>query len=64
MDAELAPITYRIIKILVIAFVAVIAYPYIPGSNSPAFKGITIFLGVLFSLGSISARLLTSRRSQ
>ena len=32
-----------------------IAFPYIPGSSSPAFKGISIFLGVLFSLGSSGA---------
>jgi small-conductance mechanosensitive channel len=55
LDAEVAPITYRIIKLLILAFVAVIAYPYIPGSQSSAFKGISIFLGVLFSLGSSSA---------
>ena len=55
LDAEVAPITYRIIRILIVAFVAVIAYPYIPGSSSPAFKGVTIFLGVLFSLESSSA---------
>ena len=29
-------------------------YPYIPGSSSDAFKGVTIFIGVLFSLGSSS----------
>jgi len=55
LDTEVAPITYRIVKLLVLAFVAVIAYPYIPGSESSAFKGISIFLGVLFSLGSSSA---------
>ncbi len=55
VDAEVAPITYKIIRILVIAFVVVIAYPFIPGSDSAAFKGISIFLGVLFSLGSTSA---------
>lgn len=55
VDAEVAPITYKIIRILVIAFAAVIAYPFIPGSNSAAFKGVSIFLGVLFSLGSTSA---------
>ena len=55
LDAEVAPITYRIIKLLILAFVAVIAYPYIPGSQSSAFKGVSIFLGVLFSLGSSSA---------
>jgi small-conductance mechanosensitive channel len=47
--------TYKILSYLVIAFFAVVAFPYIPGSESPAFKGISIFLGVLFSLGSQSA---------
>lgn len=47
--------TYRICRLLVIAFAVVVAFPYIPGSDSPAFKGISIFLGVLFSLGSTSA---------
>jgi small-conductance mechanosensitive channel len=55
LDAEVAPITYRIFRILIIIFFLVIAYPYIPGSDSPAFKGISIFLGVLFSFGSSSA---------
>jgi len=55
LDAEVAPITYRIFKILIILFFLVVAYPYIPGSESPAFKGISIFVGVLFSLGSSSA---------
>jgi small-conductance mechanosensitive channel len=32
----------------------VIAYPYIPGSESDAFKGVSIFLGVLLSIGSSS----------
>lgn len=52
---EWAQPTYKICRILAIAFAAVIAFPYIPGSGSPAFKGISIFLGVLFSLGSTSA---------
>ena len=55
LDAEVAPLTYKLVKILILVFVAVVAYPYIPGSSSPAFKGISIFLGVLFSLGSSSA---------
>ena len=55
LDAEVAPITYKIFKTLIILFFLVMAYPYIPGSDSPAFKGISIFLGVLFSLGSSSA---------
>ena len=55
MDAEVAHITFRIVKLLIIAFVLVVAYPFIPGSGSPAFKGISIFLGALFSLGSSTA---------
>jgi small-conductance mechanosensitive channel len=55
IDAEVAHITYRIIKLLIIAFVLVVAYPFIPGSGSTAFKGLSIFAGVLFSLGSTSA---------
>jgi small-conductance mechanosensitive channel len=47
--------TYRIVRFLVIAFVAVVIFPYIPGSASPAFKGISVFLGILFSLGSAGA---------
>ena len=52
---EWAQPTYKICRLLVIAFAAVVAFPYIPGSDSPAFKGISIFMGVLFSLGSSSA---------
>jgi hypothetical protein len=55
LDADVAPITYKMVRVLIINFVVVIAYPFIPGSNSNAFKGISIFLGVLFSLGSTSA---------
>ena len=47
--------TYRIVRFFVMAFAAVVAFPYIPGSSSPAFQGVSIFLGVLFSLGSTSA---------
>ena len=47
--------TYKIVRFLLIALTAVIIYPYLPGENSPAFKGIGLFIGVLFSLGSTSA---------
>ena len=46
--------TYRIVRIIVIIIGAVVAYPYIPGSGSEAFKGITLLLGVFLSLGSTS----------
>jgi small-conductance mechanosensitive channel len=47
--------TYKIVRVLVLAFAAILLYPYLPGANSDAFKGISIFLGVLFSLGSSTA---------
>lgn len=47
--------TFKIVRFLMIAFAAVVAFPYLPGSDSPAFKGVSVFLGVLFSLGSTSA---------
>ncbi len=53
-DSDWAMPTYKILRILVVAFAVVIAYPYIPGSDSMAFKGISVFLGVIFSLGSSS----------
>ena len=46
--------TYRIVRMGIIIFNLVIAYPFIPGSESAAFKGVSVLLGVLFSLGSTS----------
>jgi small-conductance mechanosensitive channel len=46
--------TYRIAKTVMVIFAVIVAYPYIPGSDTAAFKGITIFLGVILSLGSSS----------
>ncbi|MNV64585.1 Miniconductance mechanosensitive channel MscM precursor [compost metagenome] len=37
------------------AFMLVIIFPYLPGSDSPIFKGVSVFVGVLFSLGSSNA---------
>lgn len=53
-DPDWAAPTYKIVRVMVIAFGLVVAYPYIPGSSSDAFKGISIFIGVIFSLGSSS----------
>ena len=54
-DPEWAQPTYKIVRMAVIAFGLVVAYPYIPGSESAAFKGVSLFLGVVFSLGSSTA---------
>ncbi|MFA5584233.1 MAG: mechanosensitive ion channel domain-containing protein, partial [Bacteriovoracaceae bacterium] len=53
-NREWADTTYKILRFLLIIFTTVVAFPYLPGANSDAFKGISIFLGVLFSLGSTS----------
>jgi small-conductance mechanosensitive channel len=53
-DPEWARATYGITRFAVVAFALVIAYPYIPGSSSEAFKGIGLVLGLMFSLGSPS----------
>jgi small-conductance mechanosensitive channel len=53
-EPDWAPPTYRIVRVAVIAFALVVAYPYIPGSRSEAFKSISIFFGVMFSIGSSS----------
>ncbi len=47
--------TAKLVRALILVAAAIAAFPYLPGSESPAFKGISVFLGVLLSLGSTSA---------
>jgi small-conductance mechanosensitive channel len=54
-DPDWAEPTYQIVRVLVVVFGVVVAYPYIPGSQSAAFKGISVFIGVMFSIGSSTA---------
>ncbi|HJV35589.1 mechanosensitive ion channel family protein, partial [Geomonas sp.] len=54
-EAEWAVPTYKLVRLAIIAFGIIIAYPYIPGSQSAAFKGVSLFVGVVFSLGSSTA---------
>ena len=53
--ADWAEPTYKILRVLVFAFAMMALYPFLPGANSDAFKGVSLFLGVLFSLGSSAA---------
>lgn len=62
--------TYQIVRVLVYAFLLVAVFPYLPGSGSPVFNSVTIFLGALFTFGSstslgniISGLALTYMRS-
>ena len=52
---EWAEPTSKLVHLLILAGTAIVVFPYLPGSNSPAFRGISVFLGVLLSLGSTSA---------
>jgi len=53
-DPEWAQPTERIARFAIIVFALVVAYPHIPGSDSDAFKGIGLVIGLMFSLGSPS----------
>lgn len=44
--------TYQLIRIVIIAFMFVVIFPYLPGSDSPIFQGVSVFLGFLFTFGS------------
>ena len=50
--ADWAEPTYKLVRTLVWAFALVVAFPYLPGSGSEAFKGVSLFVGLMFSLGS------------
>ncbi len=44
--------TYQIIRILIFAFMIIVIFPYLPGSDSKIFQGVSVFLGFLFTFGS------------
>lgn len=44
--------TFQIIKVILYAFMFVLIFPYLPGSDSPIFQGVSVFLGFLFTFGS------------
>jgi small-conductance mechanosensitive channel len=50
--ADWARPTLQLLRFLVLAVAAVAAFPYLPGAGSPAFQAISLFVGVLVSLGS------------
>ncbi len=50
--ADWANPTHQIAKVLLFAFMIVVIFPYLPGSDSPVFQGVSVFLGFLFTFGS------------
>ncbi|MDR3303590.1 MAG: mechanosensitive ion channel family protein [Treponema sp.] len=53
--ADWAQPTFNILRVLLYAFAIIVIYPYLPGSESAVFQGVSMFVGLIFSLGSSSA---------
>ncbi|HEY6986618.1 MAG TPA: mechanosensitive ion channel domain-containing protein [Rhodanobacteraceae bacterium] len=54
-DPQTAGATRRLVVTGIWLFALTVAYPYIPGSETPAFKGVSVFVGLMLSLGSAGA---------
>ncbi|HUO50880.1 MAG TPA: mechanosensitive ion channel family protein [Gemmatimonadaceae bacterium] len=54
-DPDWAIPTYQIVRPLLLALAFALAFPYLPGANSEAIKGVSLFIGALVSFGSTSA---------
>ena len=52
LHAETAQPTRRLVIVALWLLAVVVAFPYLPGSSTNAFKGLSVFLGLMISLGS------------
>jgi small-conductance mechanosensitive channel len=52
LHADTAPPTRRLAATVLWVFALALAYPFLPGSGSEAFKGVSVFVGLMISLGS------------
>ena len=52
LQPETAKATRRLVIVTMWLFALTVAYPYIPGSNTGAFKGVSVFVGLMISLGA------------
>lgn len=53
--------TFNIIRFLLYAFMIAMIYPYLPGSDSGVFQGISVFVGLIISLGSSTVMEISSQ---
>lgn len=53
-DAELAPPTRRLLNVAIWLFALAMAYPYLPGAHTDAFKGVSVLVGLMLSIGASS----------
>lgn len=54
LEADVAAPTQRIFKVVVWLFALAMAYPYLPGSDTEAFKGLSVLVGLMLSMGASS----------
>jgi small-conductance mechanosensitive channel len=54
IDSQLAEPTRKLIVVIVWLFAIAMAYPYLPGAETDAFKGLSLFVGLMVSLGASS----------
>ncbi len=54
LDADTAIPTRRIFSVAVWVFAVVMAYPYLPGAQSEAFKGMSVLIGLMITVGGSS----------
>jgi len=47
--------TLNILKFLIYSFTVAVIYPYLPGSDSRVFQGVSVFVGIIISFGSGTA---------
>lgn len=52
LDADVVAPTERIAKVVVWLFALAMAYPYLPGSDTEAFKGLSVLVGLMLSMGA------------
>ena len=54
VDQQLAEPTRKIFTVLIWLFALAMAYPYLPGAETDAFKGLSVFVGLMISIGASS----------
>jgi small-conductance mechanosensitive channel len=54
LDADTVAPTRRIVNVVIWLFAVAMAYPYLPGAGTEAFKGLSVLVGLMISLGASS----------
>jgi small-conductance mechanosensitive channel len=54
LDQDTAPPTRRLVNVAIVLFALAMAYPYLPGSHTAAFQGVTVLAGLMVSIGGSS----------